>query len=113
MTWKCEGSLTSLAKPVFRANVLVKGFNTELAILDVGFLLLSVAEIFYGSLSLLGGVFAHDDIVVAVGEHGAVLDAVCRRGQGGDGRRRTVHARERLRSAGRQLRGTLRGLRVE
>ena len=58
-----EGSLTSSAKEVFLANIFVKGFNTNSAILDMDFLLLPISEIVDRALALLRGVFVHAAIM--------------------------------------------------
>lgn len=62
--WGQKGSLTSFAKQVFLADVQVEVFNTEFAVLDVGFLLHSVAVVVDGALSLLGRVvIAHGHVL--------------------------------------------------
>lgn len=57
-----EGSLTRSAKEVFFTNIHMEVVNTKFAVLDVDFLLLSIAYIVGCALALLGGVLAHDGV---------------------------------------------------
>ena len=81
-----EGSLTSSAEKIFAANINVKVINTESAILDMDFLLVSITMVFGITLALVRIIAEESGLQcdVAEGRHAAV-NAV---GGGGEGVRR-------------------------
>ena len=78
-----EGSLTSSAEKIFAANINVKVINTESAILDMDFLLVSITMVFGITLALVRIIVEESDLQcdVAEGRHAAV-NAVGRGGEG-------------------------------
>ena len=84
-----EGSLTRSAKEVFFTKLQMEVVNTKFAVLDVDFLLLSIAYIVGCALPLLGRVLSHDNVCErhVVGK-GASVHAV---GWGRQGRRGRNH----------------------
>jgi hypothetical protein len=109
-----EGSLTSSAKKVFLADIQIRVVDTKIAVLDVGFLLCSLADVVNFTLALVRGVFPHRSILNHFRRERASVNAVGGGWQRGYGRcSRAGQAHGQVARAGRELGGTLRCLRVE
>lgn len=89
----CEGSLTSLAKQVFFADIQMDVFNTDSAVLDMGLLLLPISKIVDRTLALMGHIVDHGEILGLIGRMSrASVYAMSGSREVGDRSQRGIHA---------------------